>query len=73
MIVFLGDKFVDAKGRDVTNDVESKSVVWPVRVYHAPAKWVSVEFEICETTGPYKLVFEAPNCKELHDYQNSKW
>lgn len=73
MLAFLGDKFVDAEGRDVTNSIKSETVVWPVRVYHAPARRVSVEFEICETTGPYKLVHEAPDYGELCVYQNSRW
>lgn len=71
MFVFAGDKFIDAEGRDVTNDL--KSAVWPVRVYHAPVETVSAVFGIYEATGPYKLVFEASNDQDLCEFQDSQW
>jgi hypothetical protein len=73
MTVFNGDKFVDAEGRNVTNNVESELVVWPVRVYHAPAQWASPDFGICQTSGPYEFEFEASDYNELRRHQNSKW
>lgn len=73
MYFYNGDKVIDATGKEFFDGTKPEDVQWPIKLYNAPCKWVSLDFNIVEITGPYKFKFEAKNIDEFNDKQDDRW
>ena len=76
MIHFMGDRFVDASGKDVTAELVYHSrkakVAWPVTVMHAKCHRY-LDTDIIERDGPEKAEFVANDYDALYAHQADKW
>lgn len=75
MWYFIGDRFVDANGKDVTEALvrqgEVADVAWPVTVMHAPCHRY-LDTDIVEQDGPEEVEFVAKSFGELDAHQLEK-
>lgn len=74
--VFIGDRFVDDKGDDVTSALvkegaSASGVAWPVKVMHAKCHRY-LDTDIIEQDGPEEVEFVAKNFLELDCHQDDK-
>ena len=75
MWYFIGDRFVDANGIDVTEALvrqgEGADVAWPVTVMHAQCHRY-LDTDIIEQDGPEEIEFVANSFGELKAHQFDK-